>query len=200
MERDKLKFIRNPKMLRFLMVKSMSNNKQYLATSPWLRPKKQTLLVTCISTKLLETLTLIWQQLPSMSLLRYNKSLNQEKLIQNLYTLLQYTSTKSSNQIQTVHGPKKEFKKEQSDNKMSKLNSMLLKKEDLKSWKGLLNKLRMVWTSIWVSVFQPYYQKFCQRTSKSVFRVKMVFLELVHIQLRLMLMLIWLTLERYLLN
>ena len=120
MAKETSSFTQNLKMSRFSMAKSTSKSKQSLATTPSSRPKRQTLSETCTSTKLPETLMQTWPQPPNSSSQKFRKLLSQAKSSLSSFTSLPFTLIKSSSQIPTAPGLKREFKREPSNKKISK--------------------------------------------------------------------------------
>ena len=120
MAKETSSFTQNLKMSRFSMAKSTSKSKQSLATTPSSRPKRQILSETCTLTKLPETSMQTWPLPLKLSLLKFRKLLNQAKLSLSLFTLPPFTLIKSSSQIPTAPGLKREFKRELSNKKISK--------------------------------------------------------------------------------
>lgn len=107
-------------MSKFSIAKNTSKSKQSLATTPSSRPIRQTLSVTCTSTKLPETSMQTWPLPLNLLLLKFSKLLNQAKSSLSLFTLPPFTLIKSSSQIPTAPGLKREFKREPSNKKISK--------------------------------------------------------------------------------
>lgn len=106
------------------------NKKPFLEIMLWLKLKRPILSETCTLTRQLETSMLIWPLLQEELSLRFKRSLSQVKLILNWSMWLQFTSIKFSSQIQTVHGLRNEFKREQSLKKIHKPRWILPNNED----------------------------------------------------------------------
>ena len=109
-EQTKQRQLHSPNHREYLMVESISKNKQFSRSLLLLKQLKQILSEIFILIKLQGISMLIWLQQPNVLSLKQKKLQNQDNLILILFTFLRYLQIEFLSLIPIVLGQKKEYK------------------------------------------------------------------------------------------